>query len=287
MRGIALLYLGLLLVLPVAMVFLRAFEDGLEPVSQAIGRPAFQSAFWLTVADHAHHRAHLHRDGRHDRARHRASRVSPAEAPERPRRPAIRPVAGRHRALAVPGLRHEQPHRLGSWPTTASASSSRCPGWSWRPCSCPCRSSSARSCRCCGRSAPTRRRRPTPSGAAAGGPSGGSPCRPIRWGIVYGIILTTARSLGEFGAVAIVSGKISGKTRRSRPCPGALSRLRHRGRLHRLHRARRDGAPRPRWACSSTSPGAAPGQVRRRTSRRACSSSPCHAVAAPTSGGQA
>ena len=34
----------------------------------------------------------------------------------------------------------------------------------------------------------------------------------IRWGIVYGVILTTARSLGEFGAVAIVSGKISGKT---------------------------------------------------------------------------
>ena len=34
----------------------------------------------------------------------------------------------------------------------------------------------------------------------------------IRWGILYGVILTTARSLGEFGAVAIVSGKISGRT---------------------------------------------------------------------------
>ncbi len=34
----------------------------------------------------------------------------------------------------------------------------------------------------------------------------------IRWGVIYGIILTTARSLGEFGAVAIVSGRISGKT---------------------------------------------------------------------------
>ncbi len=34
----------------------------------------------------------------------------------------------------------------------------------------------------------------------------------IRWGVIYGVILTTARSLGEFGAVAIVSGKISGKT---------------------------------------------------------------------------
>jgi sulfate transport system permease protein len=34
----------------------------------------------------------------------------------------------------------------------------------------------------------------------------------IRWGVIYGIILTTARSLGEYGAVAIVSGKIAGKT---------------------------------------------------------------------------
>lgn len=34
----------------------------------------------------------------------------------------------------------------------------------------------------------------------------------IRWGIAYGIVLTTARSLGEFGAVAIVSGRISGRT---------------------------------------------------------------------------
>ena len=34
----------------------------------------------------------------------------------------------------------------------------------------------------------------------------------IRWGLTYGIILATARALGEFGAVAIVSGKVSGRT---------------------------------------------------------------------------
>jgi sulfate transport system permease protein len=34
----------------------------------------------------------------------------------------------------------------------------------------------------------------------------------IRWGLTYGIILSTARSIGEFGAVAVVSGKISGRT---------------------------------------------------------------------------
>jgi sulfate transport system permease protein len=34
----------------------------------------------------------------------------------------------------------------------------------------------------------------------------------IRWGITYGVILTTARALGEFGAVAVISGKIVGQT---------------------------------------------------------------------------
>lgn len=34
----------------------------------------------------------------------------------------------------------------------------------------------------------------------------------IRWGVAYGVILTTARALGEYGAVAVVSGKIVGET---------------------------------------------------------------------------
>jgi sulfate transport system permease protein len=34
----------------------------------------------------------------------------------------------------------------------------------------------------------------------------------IRWGIAYGVVLTTARSLGEFGAVSVVSGHLSGRT---------------------------------------------------------------------------
>jgi sulfate/thiosulfate transport system permease protein len=34
----------------------------------------------------------------------------------------------------------------------------------------------------------------------------------IRWGITYGVVLTTARALGEFGAVAVVSGNLIGKT---------------------------------------------------------------------------
>ena len=34
----------------------------------------------------------------------------------------------------------------------------------------------------------------------------------IRWGVAYGVILTTARVLGEFGAVSVVSGKLAGQT---------------------------------------------------------------------------
>lgn len=35
----------------------------------------------------------------------------------------------------------------------------------------------------------------------------------IRWALVYGVVLSLARSLGEFGAVKIVSGNLLGKTR--------------------------------------------------------------------------
>ncbi|NMG21672.1 sulfate ABC transporter permease subunit CysW [Brasilonema bromeliae] len=34
----------------------------------------------------------------------------------------------------------------------------------------------------------------------------------IRWGLLYGLLLTNARAMGEFGAVSVVSGNIEGKT---------------------------------------------------------------------------
>jgi sulfate transport system permease protein len=34
----------------------------------------------------------------------------------------------------------------------------------------------------------------------------------IRWGVAYGVVLTTARAIGEFGAVSVVSGRIAGET---------------------------------------------------------------------------
>jgi sulfate transport system permease protein len=34
----------------------------------------------------------------------------------------------------------------------------------------------------------------------------------IKWGVIYGVILTNARAMGEFGAVSVVSGHIRGAT---------------------------------------------------------------------------
>ena len=34
----------------------------------------------------------------------------------------------------------------------------------------------------------------------------------VKWGLLYGIILCNARAMGEFGAVRVVSGNVSGKT---------------------------------------------------------------------------
>ena len=76
----------------------------------------------------------------------------------------------------------------------------------------------------------------------------------IRRGLAYGVTLTTARVLGEFGAVAIVSGAIAGKTQ-TLPLfvAGAIENLRPE-RVHRRggavplrpdapHAPRRDGPP--------------------------------------------
>jgi sulfate transport system permease protein len=34
----------------------------------------------------------------------------------------------------------------------------------------------------------------------------------IRWAVIYGVVLTTARVIGEYGAVSVVSGGIAGRT---------------------------------------------------------------------------
>ncbi|MDP1756398.1 MAG: sulfate/thiosulfate ABC transporter permease CysW, partial [Pseudohongiella sp.] len=34
----------------------------------------------------------------------------------------------------------------------------------------------------------------------------------VKWALIYGVILSNARAMGEFGAVSVVSGKIRGLT---------------------------------------------------------------------------
>src|SRR5215203_7029245 len=49
MRGLALFYLGALLVIPLGMIFYRTFEDGLQGPIDALTSPDGIHAFWLTV----------------------------------------------------------------------------------------------------------------------------------------------------------------------------------------------------------------------------------------------
>jgi sulfate transport system permease protein len=49
LRVVALGYLALLLLVPVAVVFWRTFEGGVGPVLDAVTTPAAISAFWLTI----------------------------------------------------------------------------------------------------------------------------------------------------------------------------------------------------------------------------------------------
>ena len=68
----------------------------------------------------------------------------------------------------------------------------------------------------------------------------------IRWGVAYGVVLTTARALGEFGAVSVVSGKLSGPDRDGHAVRGEpLPALRRDRCVRRLGRA---GAARARHA---------------------------------------
>jgi sulfate transport system permease protein len=210
-RSVALLYLLLILALPVLTIFVRTFESGLEPVLQAIQRPAFQSAFWLTLTITAIAVPVNTIFG-----------IIAALAVVRRRFPgrsflnalidlpfALSPVIiglslilvyGRNGWLggiladlgitiifALPGMVlatlfvslpfvvREVIPVLREIGTDAEEAAYTLGASQWR----------------------TFWRITLPA---------------IRWGVIYGVILTTARSLGEYGAVAVVSGKIAGKT---------------------------------------------------------------------------
>jgi len=211
LRTIVLVYLLLILALPVLMIFWRTFEGGIEPVIKAIQRPAFQSAFWLTVTITAIAVPVNTVFG-----------IVTALAIVRRRFPgrgllnalidlpfALSPVIiglalilvyGKHGwfggilgdlgitvIFAVPGMIlatlfvslpfvvREVIPVLREIGTDQEEAAYTLGASHWR----------------------TFWRVTLPA---------------IRWGVIYGVILTTARSLGEYGAVAVVSGKIAGKT---------------------------------------------------------------------------
>jgi sulfate transport system permease protein len=211
LRLVALVYLLMILALPVATIFVRTFESGLEPVLQALQRPAFQSAFWLTLTITAIAVPVNTVFG-----------IIAALAIVRRRFPgrgflnalidlpfALSPVIiglslilvyGKNGWLggiladlgitvifALPGMIlatlfvslpfvvREVIPVLREIGTDAEEAAYTLGATQWR----------------------TFWRITLPA---------------IRWGVIYGVILTTARSLGEYGAVAVVSGKIAGKT---------------------------------------------------------------------------
>jgi sulfate transport system permease protein len=211
LRSIALVYLLLILALPVLTIFYRTFEGGLEPVLEAIGRPAFQSAFWLTL------------------------QITLIAAP-------VNTVFGIIAALAIVRRRFPGRGLLNSLIDLPFALSPVIIGLSlilvygkngWLGglladlgfnvifampgmvlatlfVSLPFVVREV---------IPVLREIGTDAEEAAY-TLGASQWRTfwrvtlpaIRWGVIYGVILTTARSLGEYGAVAVVSGKIAGKT---------------------------------------------------------------------------
>ena len=229
---------ALLLALPVGLVFYRAFEHGIDTFWEAVTTPEAQHAFYLTLHDGGDRGAAEHRLRRALRARARARSTSAARRSQRRRRPAVRRVARWWSALAlILRLRRA---------TAGSATGSidhgiqvifSMPGMILATIfvSLPFVVREV---------VPVLREIGTEQEQAAA-TLGASPWQTfwritlpaIRWGVAYGVVLTTARALGEFGALSIVSGKLSGRDRDADALRGEpLPALRSDGRLRRVRR---------------------------------------------------
>ena len=210
-RTVALGYLGLLLAAPVGMIFYRTFEGGLAPVWSAVTAPNAEHAFWLSIEIVAI-----------AVPLNTAFGVGIALLLER----------GRFRGRALLGMLVDLPFAIspvvvglalvlvygrtgwfGNWlaahgiqiifsvPGIVIATAVVSLPFVARE------------------TAPVLRELGTDSEQAAAtlGASGWQTfwrvtLPAIRWGVVYGVVLTTARALGEFGAVSVVSGRIEGQT---------------------------------------------------------------------------
>ena len=87
-----------------------------------------------------------------------------------------------------------------------------CPASCSPACSSPCHSSSARWNRFCTNWGSTRKRRPQCWDPSWWQTFWRITLPSIRWGLTYGIVLTIARTLGEYGAVIMVSSNLPGES---------------------------------------------------------------------------
>jgi sulfate/thiosulfate transport system permease protein len=211
LRTVALGYLAALLVLPVGMVFYRTFEHGLAPAWHAVTTPDAIHAFWLTIlmvaiavpanAVFGVGAALLLVRGRFPG---RALLGALIDVPF-----AVSPVVVGLALVLVYGnagwlggwLTDHGVRIIFSWPGMALATIFVSLPFVAREV------------------VPVLREIGTDQEEAAH-TLGASPWQTfwrvtlpaIRWGLAYGVILTTARALGEFGAISVVSGKVAGQT---------------------------------------------------------------------------
>ena len=188
--GIAVAGLAVLVFAPLAIVFAEALKDGWLAAVESLGNRDARSAIQLTLLitaiavplnaafGIADHQVRLSRQGLPDHADRPALLGQPGGR-GLVHRAAVRRQFGRGRLADRPWLAHRLCH------------SRHRPGDRLRDLSL-----------CRARTDPRDdRARP-----------GRGRSRPDAWALLYGTLLCTARAMGEFGAVAVVSGKIRGQT---------------------------------------------------------------------------
>jgi sulfate/thiosulfate transport system permease protein len=205
LRTVALGYLALLLVVPVGMVFFRTFEDGVGAAIDAVTTPEAQHAFWMTlmmvlIAVPLNTVFGVGVAVALVRGRFRGKGLLSAivDLPF-----AVSPVVVGLALVLVYGSSgwFASEAIIFSWPGMALATIFISLPFVAREV------------------APVLREVGTEQEEAAR-TLGASPwvafrrvtLPAIRWGVAYGVILTTARALGEYGAVSVVSGRLAGET---------------------------------------------------------------------------
>jgi sulfate transport system permease protein len=212
LRGVALGYLGLLLALPVGLVFYRAFEKGLGAVWESITTPEALHAFWLTLVMVAVAVPLNTLFGVicalvlvRQRFRGRAILNAAIDLPF-----AVSPVVIGLALILVYGRRDGW---VGGWLADNGIQVI------FSPIGMVLATIFVSLPFVVREVVPVLREIGTDQEQAAA-TLGASPLQTflrvtlpaIRWGVAYGVVLTTARALGEFGALSVVSGKLSGRT---------------------------------------------------------------------------